>query len=51
MDSNWEPLISNKKSDAFRLTLVTSFSITNNQQTLVIIKVVVPPPSIREYTM
>ncbi len=51
IDKQWEPWIANKKSDESGLCLVVSVGITFQEQSLVIIQVMVPPPSPGQYTM
>lgn len=51
IDRQWEPWITSKKSDESGLCLVVSVEINFQEQSLVIIQVMVPPPSLGQLTM
>lgn len=51
IDKQWERLISHKKCDESGLSLIVSVGLTFHHQTLVIIQIMVPPPSTGQYTM
>lgn len=51
VDNQWEPWITSKRSDPSGLALIVSVSLTHLHQTIVIIQVMVPPPSKGNYTM
>lgn len=51
IDKQWESCITHKRGDESGLNLIVSVGLTFHEQSITIIQIMVPPPSLGKHTM